>query len=192
VDTFVEPLPLSRVETGEAGEEARFMLRFWKENNGIITRDKSMTWLSRQLMMFLPEFVQDDVPPSTFIGKDTTFRRYFPNREAAAELPKSYRSKVARGYHAAVAKEPWYDIQRTGALMGPGTPDLVLERLILNFRTPAGFERVFCLMRLVEDCTRSGLSDPERHPVRFRQETGHCRSGWAHRMPSAPHSHVAV
>lgn len=183
---FVEKLDLSRIESGEAGDGAQFMYRFWLRNEGHMNRDSGMTHLSRQLMLFQPEYIPGDVPPVGLIGKDTTFRRYIPTTNEPTSLPLEYRSMMAPGYHAAIAGEPWFDIQRTGQMMGEGTPDLILERLILPFRTAAGFERLFCLLTLREEVSRSGRSDPEDRRGGFRPGTDHCRSGWVHRPATAP------
>lgn len=190
MDTFVEPLPLSNIERGLAGEEARYLYDFWRQNNGIMEDDPGVTRLAPKLMLFRPMFVARDVPPSTLIGRDTTFRKYFPTRSEAAEFPEAYRRKIAHGYHAALDNEPWFDVQKTGSLMGEGTPDLILERLILKFRTRGGFERLFCLMTLVEDISRSRLSDPSHHHGHFQPGTGCYQSGLVHLPATARHSHV--
>ncbi len=191
VDCFVEPLPLSHIESGAAGDEARYLYRYWREHKGVVKQDKGLTRLSRKLMLFRPKLVEGDVPPSTMIGKDTTFRRFFPATVAAYELPAKYRTRVADGYHKAINGEPAFDIQRTGSLMGEGTPDLVLERLILRFETPGGFVRLFCLMTLLEEISQYGLSDLEHRLSRSRQGTGRCRSEQVHLPATAPHSHAA-
>lgn len=191
MDDFVEPLPLSRVESGMAGEEAQYLLRFWHQNEGYMQLDSGMNWISRKLMMFLPEHIVDDVPPATMIGKESTFKRYFPETDRPTALPKDYRRSVAHGYHAAIHREPWYDIQRTGLRMGPGTPDLVLERLILPFWSKGGFDRVFCLMTLVEDCAGSRQSDPERHHVHFQPGKVSYQSGWVRPSSNELHLHAA-
>ncbi len=191
MDTFVEQLPLSRVEAGNAGEEAQYMLKFWRRQNGFMARDSGMNQVSKKLMLFRPELIREDVPPATLIGRDTTFRKYFPFREQPTELPLSYRQWIAHGYHAAIAGEPWYDIQRTGSMMGDDTPDLVLERLILQFKTAGGFDRLFCLMMLREELPGSGRLDPGHRHGRSRQGIGHCQSGWVHRAPIVPPVHGA-
>lgn len=190
MDTFVEKLPLSHIESGLAGEDARYLYNYWRRNNGIIEQDSGLTEISKRLMLFRPKLVLDDVPPSTLIGKDTTFRKYFPARNEAAEFPQAYRRKIAHGYHAALENEPWFDVQKTGSLMGEGTPDLILERLILKFRTSGGFERLFCLMTLVEDISRSRLSDPTHHHGRFQPGRDCYQSGLVHLPATAQHSHV--
>lgn len=187
MDTFVEPISLSNVESGGAGEDAHYMLQLWRQNNGIISRDKRMNWISRKLMMFLPEHVEGDVPPATFIGKDSTFKRYFPQTDHPMELPKLYRQKVAHGYQVALQGEPWHDIQKTGELMGKGTPDLTLERLILKFRTSAGFERIFCLMRVLEEPQGYDLSNRGHHHVHCPPGTGYYQSESGHHLPIAQH-----
>lgn len=189
--SFLERHSLSRVEAGAAGDEAQFLYSYWRRNEGFIDQDSGLTYLSRKLMLFRPQLIAGDVPPVTMIGADTTFRRYLPPADEPTSLPKAYRSQCAPGYHAAIAGEPWYDIQRTGTMMGAGTPDLILERLILPFRTRGGFERLFCLLTLVEDFSRSGRSDPKDHPFRFRPGTGRYQSGWVHRPAIEQHFHAA-
>lgn len=188
--TFVDRLPLSVVETGAAGEDAQFLLSIWRRNEGLVQPDRGMVHLSRKLMLFKPDYIPDDVPPATLIGADSTFRRYLPPVDRPAALPEAYRRQVAPGYHAAIHGEPWFDVQRTGTMMGAGTPDLTLERLLLPFRTATGLVRLFVLLRLVEEHARSGRSDREGRRGSCLPDTGRCRWEQVHRPPSAPHSHA--
>lgn len=192
MNSFVKKLSLDRVESGAAGDEAQFLYKFWRQNEGFYLQDSQVTHLSKKLMLFRPDLVPDDVPPVTLIGKDSTFRNYLPPSDQPTSLPLDYRRKVAPGYHAAIRGEPWYDIQRTGDMMGEGTPDLTLERLVLKFQTPGGFERIFCLLWLLEEHSGSGLSYPEHHHARFRPGIGRYQSGWVHQPASAPHLHAGA
>ena len=167
--SFVEQLSLRHVESGLAGDDAQYLLRYWRENDGIISQDKGLTEISKRLMMFQPVLRSGDVPPATFIGKDSTFRTYLSHDLMPYSLPKAYRRQVSKGYEAAFHNEPWYDVQRTGDLMGPGTPDLVLERLVLKFRTRVGLERIFCLLTKLDGHLEFDLSDRGRHPGHFPQ-----------------------
>ncbi|WP_417670730.1 hypothetical protein [Roseibium sp.] len=167
MDCFVEPLSLSDIEAGTAGDEAQFLLRFWHRNEGFMTRDSSMSYLSRKLIMTRPTASETDVPEITFLGKDSTFRRFVPesmrSQNPTRLLPADYRATVAQGYQEALAGAPWYDVQRTGSLLGDGRPDLTLERLILPFKTGTGLKRLFCLMMLRDLRQQSDQSDHTRH-----------------------------
>lgn len=169
--TFVEPLPLSNVENGLAGERAQFLLDTWKENSGIMIRDSRMTKLSPWLLLTLPTAEPGEVPKITFAGNRTTFRRFFPEaldpetpKPATSFLPKAYRAGVATAYHTAFSGTPWLDVQRTGDRLGPAVPDMTLQRLLVKFETRAGIARIFCLMELLEVHEQRDLSDRTRHP----------------------------
>lgn len=153
MQAFVERQDIRLVEDGLAGDEAQFLFRTWRENKGVIVRNRGMSQLSTRLLLLKPHAKSGDVPPVTFMGKDSTFRRFFPQaafseRPPTSFLPRAYKQGVADGYHAVLQGDVWYDTQRTGTLLGDGVPDLTLDRLILSFRTEAGFERLFCLMTL--------------------------------------------
>lgn len=189
---YVEPLDLAHVESGMAGEAAQYLFRMWRENNGILVQDQRLNRLSPQLMTLKPEALPGDVPEISFLGGDTPFRRYFP--EAGSEdsqptslLPEGYRSGIAQGYHAAIAGEPWYDLQRTGGALGEGKPDLLLERLILRFRTNGGYERLFCLTTERRSCGRSIQSDRRRHLLNFQRKSGWHPAYQAAAVPSEWH-----
>ncbi|TWI90279.1 hypothetical protein JM93_01259 [Roseibium hamelinense] len=188
---FVEPLNIARVERGEAGEEAQFLFRTWRENGGIIMPSSQMNYLSPKLMLFVPDQSQNDVPKTTFVGRQTTLRRFFPEAAEAAHptrcLPIDYRQRQASGYSAAIAGEPWYDIQRTGDLLGRGAPDLTLERLILKFGTSAGFERLFCLIRVVTEHQRRDLSNPEHRQPCSQQRLGYRLAKLDRQTPNLSH-----
>lgn len=173
---FVEPLPLSCVEQGAAGEEARYMLAHWRETGGMMIPDERMARISTKLLLMPAAAQPGDVPQLTFIGRDTTFRRFFPEVEDSSRpvsvLPADYRSRVAVGYQAAIAGEPVFDVQRTGNLLGPGRPDLLMERLILKFRTRAGLERLYCLMMLRELRKPAGQLDRTHRRPSSRQGSG--------------------
>ncbi|WP_155133384.1 hypothetical protein [Roseibium sp. RKSG952] len=193
---FVEPLDIARVERGEAGEDAQYLFRMWRENKGLIVHDQRMTWISRRLMLFVPSTCKNDVPKSTFIGRQTVLRHYFPDATDTPQpphcLPLDYRQRQAFGYCAANQREPWFDIQRTGDLLGENTPDLTLERLILKFHTKSGFERLFCLVKLVSENGQCGLSDPRYPQPSFPQQSGFRLSKQVRRRPSAGHVDMRV
>ena len=92
-NTFVEPLPLSNVESGLAGERAQFLLNTWKDNSGVMIRDSRMTKLSPWLLLTLPSAEPGDVPKITFAGNQTTFRRFFPHA-LDPEAPKPATSQI--------------------------------------------------------------------------------------------------
>jgi len=183
MNSFVEPLSIQQILEGYAGPDAQYLLRYWRENKGIISRDTTINQISRKLMLFEAVSSPGDVPPATFIGKQSTFRSYLSQSATPHSLPSSYRQKVSYGYEAAVNGEPWYDIQRTGTLMGEGTPDLVLERLILKFRTKSGFERIFCLMMKVDENLRYVQSDQGRRLYHFLPKSSLHQLGLAHHQP---------
>ncbi len=188
MDFFVEPLTIADVEAGRAGDEARYLFSFWQTNKGFMEHDRTMTRLSRKLIITRAHTGARDVPEITFIGKDSTFQRFFPecSRSSAPSklLPEGYRQRVANGYGAAIAGEPHYDIQRTGGLLGEGRPDLTLERLILPFRTRAGLQRLFCLMILRDLRQQFCLSDRTDHPP-YSRHGSDCGPGFSARVHSS-------
>lgn len=169
-DSFVEKLPLSHLETGLAGEKARFLYKTWRENRGLMVRSSQMTHLSPWLLLTVSEASEHDVPNVTFAGRQTTFQQFFPHalepqvgRNPSSFLPKSYRQGVAKGYRQAIAGEPCFDIQRTGSRLGAGMPDMTLQRLLLRFETQAGFVRIFCLMQLLAIHRKDDQLDHRHH-----------------------------
>lgn len=193
-NTFVEPLPLSNVESGLAGERAQFLLNTWKENRGVMIRDSRMTKLSPWLLLTLPSANPGDVPTITFAGKETTFRRFFPHaldpeaqKPATSFLPQVYRKGVADGYQTVFKGDPWLDIQRTGNRLGAGVPDMTLQRLLVRFETRSGIVRIFCLMELLEIHERRDLSDRTHHQRYCRQKSDWHPAYQAAARPSAMH-----
>lgn len=177
MDPYVDRLSLKDVETGAAGREAQYLFRMWRENNGLLIQDEKLTRLSPQLMTLRTSARPDDVPQIAFLGRQTPFRRYFPEADLCetqptALLPDGYRRGISEGYHAAIENEPWYDIQRTAGALGEGKPDLLLERLILRFRTAAGFSELFCLITERRCFQRSTLSDRRYHLLNFQRKLG--------------------
>jgi hypothetical protein len=193
-NTFVEPLPLSNVESGLAGERAQFLLNTWKDNSGVMIRDSRMTKLSPWLLLTLPSAEPGDVPKITFAGNQTTFRRFFPHaldpeapKPATSFLPEVYRKGVADAYQTAIAGEPWLDIQRTGNRLGAGVPDMTLQRLLVRFETRSGIVRIFCLMELLEIHEQRDLSDHTRHPHYCPQKSGWHPAYQAMALPNSGH-----
>jgi len=193
-NAFVEPLPFSLIENGLAGDKTEFLFRTWRDNKGIIVQDSRMTRLSPYLLMTLPSADPGDVPPLTFAGKHSTFRRFFPQamepeapRPPTSFLPSVYRKGVADGYRIAMEGEPWFDIQRTGDRLGEGVPDMTLQRLLVKFRTSAGFTRIFCLMTLLEVHSRSYRSDRTRRLPNSQQKSDWHPAYQARVQPSSMH-----
>lgn len=197
INTFVEPLPFSLIENGLAGEKTQFLFKTWRENEGIIVQDSRMTQLSPYLLMTLPTAEPGDVPPLTFVGKHSTFRRFFPQaldpetpRPPTSFLPSVYRQGVADAYQIAMEGEPRFDIQRTGNKLGEGVPDMTLQRLLVKFRTSAGFTRIFCLMTLLEVHSRSYQSDRTHRQLCSQQKSDWHPAYQAAAQPSSVHESV--
>ncbi len=196
-NAFVEPLSFSLIENGLAGEKTQFLFRTWRDNEGIIAQDSQMTRLSQYLLMTLPSAEPGDVPPLTFAGKHSTFRRFFPHalepetpRPPTSFLPSVYRQGVADAYQIVMNGEPWFDIQRTGNRLGDGIPDMTLQRLLVKFRTSAGFTRIFCLMTLLEVHSRSYQSDRTHHQQSSQQKSDWHPAYQARVQPSSMHGNV--
>lgn len=175
METYVEPLNLSAIEAGAAGDTARYLFRMWRENEGVLVQDDKLTLISPQLMTLTPQAEEGDVPQISFLGRLTPFRKYFPEADSSGMqpttlLPESYRNSVAHGYQVAINGEPWYDLQRTGEALGANRPDIMIERLILKFRTNAGFERLFCLTTERRSFERSALSGRRYHLLNFQRK----------------------
>lgn len=173
---FVEPLDLADIETGAAGREAQYLFRMWREHEGLLIQDERLTMLASRLMTLRPNADAGDVPAISFLGKNTPFRKYFPEADSGglqptSLLPSSYKQSIAHGYHAAINGEPWYDLQRTGSALGEDKPDLLIDRFILKFRTHAGFERLFCLTTERHSCERSSQSNRRYHQLSFQQKS---------------------
>ena len=153
---YVNNLPLQNVESGLAGQEEKYLFDLWRANRGLIrTNNDRLTRLSSKCILTLPEADPGKVPHVTFAGRNSVFRKVFPNaisndKPVLAQLPAHYLSAAAEAYHVALAGEASFDIQRTGATLGYCVPDMTLQRLVLKFRTAAGFERVFSLIRLLQ------------------------------------------
>lgn len=196
-NAFVEPLPFSLIENGLAGEKTQFLFETWRENRGLMAQDSRMTQLSPWLLLTQPTAVPGDVPQLTFIGKNSTFRRFFPQalepevpRPPTSFLPQDYRKGVAEAYQIVMAGEPWFDVQRTGDRLGDGVPDMTLQRLLVKFRTKAGFNRIFCLMTLLEVHSRSFRSDRTRHRQYSQQGSGWHPAYQAAARPSLAHGNA--
>lgn len=196
-NAFVEPLSFSLIENGLAGEKTQFLFRTWRDNEGIIAQDSQMTRLSQYLLMTLPSAEPGDVPPLTFAGKQSTFRRFFPHalepetpRPPTSFLPSVYRQGVADAYQIVMNGEPWFDIQRTGNRLGDGIPDMTLQRLLVKFRTSAGFTRIFCLMTLLEVHSRSYQSDRTHHQPSSQQKSDWHPAYQARVQPSSMHGNA--
>ncbi|WP_420414385.1 hypothetical protein [Roseibium sp.] len=152
---FVKSLPVENVESGLAGTEEKFLFQLWRSDKGLIHSDSRLTRLSSKCILTLPEADPGKVPHVTFAGRQSVFRKIFPNaisndKPVLANLPDHYLEAAAEAYHVAFAGEPSFDIQRTGPLLGPSVPDMTLQRLVLKFRTATGFERVFSLIKLLQ------------------------------------------
>ncbi len=189
---YVEPLDLADIETGAAGLEAQYLFRTWRENEGLLIQDERLTKLASRLMTLRPTAEAGDVPPISFLGKETPFRKYFPEADSGglqptSLLPASYKKSIAHGYHAAINGEPWYDLQRTGSALGEDKPDLLIDRFILLFRTNAGFERLFCLTTERHSCERSTQSNRRYHQLSFRQKSSWHPAYQAKAVPSELH-----
>jgi hypothetical protein len=196
-NAFVEPLPFSLIENGLAGDKTQFLFRAWRNNEGIIAQDSQMTRLSQYLLMTLPSAEPGDVPLLTFAGKHSTFRRFFPHalepetpRPPTSFLPSVYRQGVADAYQIVMDGDPWFDIQRTGNRLGDGVPDMTLQRLLVKFRTSAGFTRIFCLMTLLEVHSRSYQSDRTHHQLSSQQKSDWHPAYQARVHPSSMHGNV--
>jgi hypothetical protein len=196
-NAFVEPLPFSLIENGLAGEKTQFLFRVWRDNEGIIAQDSGMTQLSQYLLMTLPSAEPGDVPPLTFAGKNSTFRRFFPHalepetpRPPTSFLPSVYRKGVADAYQVVMDGDPWFDMQRTGNRLGDGVPDMTLQRLLVKFRTSAGFTRIFCLMTLLEVHSRSYQSDRTHRQLNSQQKSDWHPAYQARVQPSSMHGNV--
>lgn len=197
MQAFVERLNIGNVENGFAGDEAQFLFRTWRENDGFIVRNRGMSELSTKLLLLKPQAKSGDVPPVVFMGKNTTFRRFFPQaafseRPPTSFLPREYRQGVAEGYHAVLQGEVWYDTQRTGTLLGDGVPDLTLDRLILNFRTETGSRRLFCLMTLQEVHQQFVQSDRKHRRRNFPPELSSHPAYQARAQPTGSHGNAPV
>lgn len=175
-DAFIEPLPISHVESGLAGDMAQFLFRTWVRNRGVVIADRELTRLSPWLLLTLPDTPAGDVPHVTFIGNQSSFVKFFPQaldagayRSPADCLPRDYRQGVAEAYHWASEGEPCFDVQRTGYILGEGLPDMTLQRLLLRFETKSGFARIFSLVIMLEMHSRPFDSNQADHK-RWRQD----------------------
>lgn len=165
---YVKTLPIDNVESGLAGTEEKFLFQLWRSNKGLIHTDSRLTRLSSKCLLTLPEADPGKVPQVTFAGRQSVFRKIFPNaitndKPVVACLPDHYLEAAAEGYHIAFTGEPSFDIQRTGPLLGPSVPDMTLQRLVLKFRTATGFERVFSLIKLLQ--VHSPPATPGKSPL---------------------------
>lgn len=165
-DAFIEPLPISQVENGLAGEAAQFLFRFWRDNHGLAVPDETVTRLSPLLMLTLANAEPGDVPHVTFVGSQSNFKKYFPNsvdkdlhKSPGDCFPMAYRRAISEAHHWAFQGEPSFDIQRTGSLMGENVPDMTLQRLVLRFETRSGFARLFSLVLPLKIHSRPFRSD---------------------------------
>ena len=175
-EAFIDPQPIAHVEAGLAGDMAQFLFRTWQRNKGVVFADQDLTRLSPWLILALPRAAQGDVPHVTFVGRQSTFMKFYPwalddlNHVAPAEcLPKGYREEIAEAYHWTMQGEPSFDVQRTGHVLGDGVPDMTLQRLLLRFETKAGFARIFSLVTLVEMHSRPFMSNGSDHE-RWRRD----------------------
>lgn len=162
---YVNSLPIENVESGLAGQEEKFLFQLWHANKGQIQMSDQLTRLSAKCILTLPEADPGKVPHVTFAGRNSVFRKVFPNaisndKPVIAELPAHYREAAADAYHMAFAGEPSFDIQRTGPMLGGAVPDMTLQRLVLKFRTTTGFERVFSLIRILRVHRAAAASQP--------------------------------
>jgi len=175
-DAFIEPLPIAHVESGLAGDMAQFLFQTWVRNKGVVISDRELTRLSPWLLLTLTDAQPGEAPYVTFIGNQSSFVKFFSQAldsdtyaSPADCLPQSYRQGVAEAYHSAFEGEPCFDIQRTGAILGEGLPDMTLQRLLLRFETKSGFARVFSLVTLLEMHSRPFDSNRTDHR-RWRQD----------------------
>lgn len=184
---FVEKQNLGLIDTGGADDAARFLLRMWIENKGLVVPGHHLNTLSPNLILMRDHADRGDSPEIIFFGAETLFSKYFPESEDGSEnnpkelIAATFRRLVSEGYQTAINGEPHYDIIGTGDLLGAHRPSITYERLVLPFRTRKGFQNLFCYT-IERDCHwLDDQSDRTRNNRGSRQTTGRGR------LLTAPH-----
>lgn len=178
---FAERQNLSLIESGGADEAARFLLRMWTENNGLVVPGHHLNTVSPNLILMRDHADSGDSPEIIFFGAETLFSRYYPESEDNSEnnpkelLAATFRRLVSEGYQTAINGEPHYDIIGTGDLLGAHRPSITYERLVLPFRTRKGYRNLFCYT-IERDCHwLDDQSDRIRNTRDFQQMIGRGR-----------------
>ena len=141
---FVYRNNLSLIEANLADATAQYLLKLWHREKGRMPESSSLKSLSPYLVVFDDYCDPGDSPDILFFGAETLFSKQYPEAtQDPDEAPKlllnqQYRTLVSHGYQRALDGEPVFETVGTGDLLGAGRPEVIYDRLILNFRKRVG------------------------------------------------------